>query len=139
GTALVNAAALLVAGLLVARLLGRRAAAGTLALLAVLAWALGRQWIVDPWNPYLALLSVFALCTLAGVAAAGRTRALIGVAIVGSFVAQAHLIYAPLAAAMLMVGVAGVALTFWGRARRGLAWRREALITLGSSLAALAV
>ncbi|MDQ1461990.1 MAG: hypothetical protein QOI08_3474 [Actinomycetota bacterium] len=139
GTALVNAAALVVVALVVARLLGWRAAAGTLALLAVLVWALGRQWIVDPLNPYIALLPAFALCTLAGVAAAGRTRALIGVAIVGSFVAQTHLIYAPLAAAMLLVGVAGVAITFWSRARRGLAWGREALITSGISLAALAV
>src|SRR5947207_755156 len=139
GTALVNAAALLVAGLLVARLLGRRAAAGTLALLAVLVWALGRQWIVDPWNPYLALLPVFALCTLAWVAAAGRPRALVGVAIVGSFVAQTHLIYAPIAAAMLALAGAGVALTLWSRARGGEAWRREALITSGITMAALAV
>jgi hypothetical protein len=123
----------------IARLLGRRAAAGTLALLAVLVWALGRQWIVDPWNPYLALLSVFALCTLAWVAAAGRTRALVGVAIVGSFVAQTHLIYAPIAAAMLALAGAGVAVTLWIRARRGQPWRREALITSGSTLAALAV
>jgi hypothetical protein len=139
GTALVNAAALVVVGLLVARLLGWRAAAGTLALLAVLLWALGRQWIVDPWNPYLALLPVFALCALAWVAAAGRTRALVGVAIVGSFVAQTHLIYAPLAAAMLAFAGTGVAITLWNRARRGEAWRREALITSGITMAALAV
>lgn len=83
GTALVHAAALVVLGLVVARLLGPRAAVGVLALVAVLVWALGRQWIVDPWNPYIGLLPVLALCTLAWAAAAGHTRALIGVAIVG--------------------------------------------------------
>ena len=139
GTALVNAAAVVVVGLLVARLLGRRAAVGALALAGVLIWALGRQWIVDPWNPYIGLLPVFAMCTLAWAAAAGRTRALVGVAIVGSFVSQAHLIYAPLAAAMFALAAAGVAGGFWIRARRGAPWRREALVTSGATIAALAV
>ena len=94
------------------RLLGPRAAVGTLAVTGVLVWALGRQWIVDPWNPYIGLLPVLALCALTWAAVAGRTRALIGVAIVGSFVSQTHLIYAPLAAAMLAAAIAGVAFSF---------------------------
>lgn len=139
GTALVNAAALAIVGLVVARLLGPRAAVGALAVAGVLVWALGRQWIVDPWNPYIGLLPLLALCALAWSAVAGRTRALIGVVIVGSFVSQTHLIYAPLAAAMLAAAVAGAAHAFWHRARRGAAWRREAVITFGAALAALLV
>jgi hypothetical protein len=139
GTALVNAAAVATVGLLVLRLLGPRAAVGTLAVAGVLIWALGRQWIVDPWNPYLGLLPVLALCVLAWAAAAGRTRALIGVAIVGSLVSQTHLIYAPLAAAMFAFSSAGVAVSWWIDARRGTPWRRGALITSGATMAALAV
>src|SRR6185503_19617267 len=115
------------------RLLGPRAAVCILALAEVLVWGLGRQWLVDPWNPYIALLPVLALCALASAAVAGRSRALIGVAIVGSFVSQAHLIYAPLAAAMFAAGVAGVAYTFWRGARRGTPLRREALIVAGAT------
>jgi hypothetical protein len=138
GTALVNAAALLAVGLVVARLLGLRAAAGALALVAVLLWALGQQWLVDPLNPYIGVLPVLALCTLTWAVIAGRTRALIGVAIAASFVSQAHLIYAPLAAALLSLSAAAAVVTYWGCARRGKPWRREALITSGSTLAALA-
>jgi hypothetical protein len=139
GTALVNAAALVIVGLVMARLLGPRAAICTLALAEVLVWALGRQWLVDPWNPYIALLPALALCALAGAAVAGRTRALIGVAIVGSFVSQTHLIYAPLAAVMLAAAIAGVAYTFWHRARCGTPWRHEAVITSGATVGALAI
>ncbi len=139
GTALVNAAALAVVGLVALRLLGPRAAVGTLAVAGVLVWALGRQWIVDPWNPYIGLLPVLALCALTWAAVAGRPRALIGVAIVGSFVSQTHLIYAPLAVAMLAAAIAGVAFSFSRRARRGQPWRREAAITSGAALGALAV
>jgi hypothetical protein len=139
GTALVNAAALVIVGLVMMRLLGPRAAVCILALAEVLVWALGRQWLVDPWNPYIALLPVLALCALASAAVAGRSRALIGVAIVGSFVSQTHLIYAPLAVAMFAAGAAAVAYTFWRRARRGAPWHREAVITAGATLGALAI
>jgi hypothetical protein len=139
GTALVNAAALVIVGLVMMRLFGPRAAVCVLALAEVLVWALGRQWLVDPWNPYIALLPVLALCALASAAVAGRSRALIGVAIVGSFVSQTHLIYAPLAVAMFAAGAAGVAYTFWRRARRGAPWHREALITSGATFGALAI
>src|SRR5258708_17349489 len=139
GTALVNAAAVAVFGSATARLLGRRAAMGALAAAAVLIWALGRQWIVDPWNPYIALLPVLALCALAWAAAAGRTRALIGVAIVGSFVSQTHLIYAPLAVAMFAFASAAVAHTMWRRAHRRALCRRDAFVTAGTTIAALMV
>jgi hypothetical protein len=139
GAALVNATALIIVGLVALRLLGPRGAVGTLAVVSVLVWALGRQWIVDPWNPYIGLLPVLALCALAWAAVAGRPRALIGVAIVGSFVSQTHLIYAPLAAGMLAAAVAGVAYSFRRAARRGAQWRREAAITSGAASGALAV
>src|SRR5258708_35897912 len=65
GTALVNAAAVVVFGIATARLLGRRAAMGALAAAAALVWALGRQGSVPPSNPYLALVPVLASCTRA--------------------------------------------------------------------------
>ena len=139
GAALVNATALAIVGLVVVRLLGPRAAVGALAVAGVLVWALGRQWIVDPWNPYLGLLPVLALCALAWAAVAGRPRALIGVAIVASFVSQTHLIYAPIAAALLAAAVAATAYTFRRRALRDAPWRRDALITSGGALGALLV
>lgn len=52
---------------------------------------------------------------------------------------QTHLIYAPLAAAMLGLAATGVAFTMWRRARRGMPWRREAVLTSGGTLIALAV
>jgi hypothetical protein len=138
GTALVNAAALAAVGLVVARLLGPRGAIGVLAVVGVLTWALGRQWLVDPWNPYIGLLPLLALCALAWSAVAGRTRVLIGVVAAASFVSQTHLIYAPMAAALLATAVAGTGFTFWRRRRRGVPWRREASITYGAALGVLA-
>jgi hypothetical protein len=138
GTALVNATALITIGLVVARLLGPRAAVGALSAAEILVWALGRQWIVDPWNPYIALLPLLALCVLAWAAAAGRSQAVIGVVIFGSFVSQTHLIYAPIAAALFAAAIACTAHVFWRRARRGNRWRRDASITAGVALATLA-
>jgi hypothetical protein len=92
GVALVNAVALAALGWVVLRLLGPRAAVGALAVVAVLVWALGRQWIVDPLNPYVALLPVLPLCALTWAAVAGRPRAPIGAPTVGTFVRQPHCI-----------------------------------------------
>jgi len=82
---------------------------------------------------------VLALCVLTWSAVAGRTRSLIGVVIAGSFVSQTHLIYAPLAAAMLAVSAASVVMTLWSRARRSEAWQLEAVISVGGAVSAIAL
>lgn len=129
GTALVNAASILVVGLVVARLTGPRVASGVLALVIAMTCSLGYRLVVDPLNLTAALFPLLAACVLAWAAGAGAPRSLLGVAGFASFVSQAHLIFAPVAVAMVVAGAAGAAVGFVASARRGEPWRREAKIT----------
>src|SRR5258708_37425211 len=61
GTALVNAAAVVVFGIATARLLGRRAAVGPRAPGAALIWALRRQGVGRSLDPYIPRLAGLAL------------------------------------------------------------------------------
>ncbi|MCU1427444.1 MAG: hypothetical protein JWL83_1444 [Actinomycetia bacterium] len=133
GVAGVNIAAIVAAALIVRRRAGTVAAVGALAVLAWLAWSLGRSVVASPWNPHILLLPL--ACTFLAVwgAANGDTAALIVAIVSGSFVAQAHALYlvfvgvlvafgavafilarrqsrAPLRTPLLAAGVAGVAL-----------------------------
>ena len=97
GTAVVAVAALVAAGWAAARAAGTGAGVWALAVTAVMCWSLGRQLLVDPWNPYIAVLPVAASLFLAWAAAGGDAWALPALAATASFAAQAHLLYAPLA------------------------------------------
>lgn len=82
------------------RLGGPVAACGALGAVLLTQWAIGAEGMFRPFNPYPALLALLATMTLAWALLAGRWWAappfLVGV----SFVAQANLAYAPVAAAL---------------------------------------
>lgn len=139
GVVAVNAAAIVLIGVVVSRLTNARTALAALALCAALAWSFGRQNVVDPWNPFIALFPMFALCVLTWAAVSGRRYALWGVALVGSYVAEAHLLYVPLAAGLFVTAVLGVAESMLRRRRHGLLRTRDAAVTAGGTLAVLAI
>ncbi len=130
GVAVVNALALAIVGVTTYHLAGRGAAGGALAVGVVFAWGLGRQIVVDPWNPYIALFPLLALCVTAWASVSGRPWALPLVAGLASFVAQQHLLYLPLAVALLALASLGLAEAMLRRHRRGALRRRDVVSTV---------
>jgi hypothetical protein len=139
GVALINALAIATVGVVTYRLAGPAAAAAALAIGVTVAWSLGRQTIVDPWNPFLAVLPLLALCVVTWAAVTGRRRALWGAALLASYVAQLHLLYVPLAVALLACAIGGVATTMLRSWRRGALSRRDVAVTVGGTLGILLV
>lgn len=101
GTALIAIAALVAVAWAATRTAGTTVAVSAVALAAVGSWSLGRQWLVDPWNPYVAVLPTVAMLFLAWAVIAGDAWALPALALAASFVAQAHVMGVPLAFVML--------------------------------------
>ena len=139
GATLVNALSVLLIGWVTSRIAGDAAGVGAIVLAFVIVWALGRQTIVDVWNPYIAVFPLLALLVVTWAAVAGRPRALWPAAVLASFVAQSHLLYVPLGVTLGLTAVAGTAYTFVRRARAHEAWRRDALWVGGGTVAILAV
>jgi hypothetical protein len=139
GAVLVNVVAVGLIAWFTRRIAGTAAAVGALVLCVVMMWGLGRQAIVEIWNPYLAVFPVFALLVSAWAVLNERPRALWVVMFLASFVVQAHLLYGPLALAMVLVSAAGVTYTFVQRAHRQQPWKRELTLVIGVALAILTV
>jgi hypothetical protein len=139
GAFLVNASAIVLLGLVAARVGGRAAGVGLLVLASVLAWTLGRQLVVDIWNPHIAVYPLLALLVVTWAAVAGRVKLLWVVALLASFVAQAHLLYVPIALACGLAALAAMIFTFVRRARRAEEWRRDALVGGGATLGVLLI
>jgi hypothetical protein len=139
GALLVNAGAIVLAGVVALRLAGRGAAVGVLVVASLIAWSLGRQLIIDIWNPHIAMYPLLALLVVTWAALGGRVHVLWAVALTASFDAQAHLLYTPLALTMGITAVAGTAYTFVRRARLSEEWKRDALVAYGSAAGVLAV
>lgn len=102
-------------------------AAGILACSAGLAWSMGSQVLVDPWNPHVATLALLAgLIGAWGVWQGWRPAAPIGMA-AAAVAAQTHLSFvavSALAAVVLLSGVVvGLARTPSGSRERLLWWR----------------
>ncbi len=140
GAAVVNAAAAVIAPVAVRRGVGERAGWVVVVATAVLAFTMGSELLVDPWNPHLAVLSLWcALCCAWAVLAGGVAWGAAGVFFV-SLSLQTHLSFVPVA------GIAGVVLlvgTAWGCAHRerveGSPWWRRWLplfAALGAGLVA---
>ena len=126
GAAAVNAAAAVIAPVAVRRGVGERAGWVVVVATALLAFTMGSELLVDPWNPHLAVLSLWcALCCAWAVLAGGVAWGAAGV-FFASLSLQTHLSFVPVA------GIAGVVLlvgTAWGCAHRERAegapwWRR---------------
>lgn len=110
GALIVNAAAIACVGVVAWR--RGRLAGLTLALtvVLVLARALGAGFLVDPWNPYVIVLPLLAVVSLAWAAADGDLWALPIAVGIGSFVVQSHVgaalaVIAPISVAVVVVAV----------------------------------
>src|SRR5436190_2093788 len=114
GTAALNAAALVGVVVVVRRRGGTALVLWTGLLVAALVHALGPGLLLDPWNPWVALLPFLCFALLAWSVACGDHAALPWAVGVGSFVVQTHVGYGP-----LVVGLLGVVLVVvvLGRAR----------------------
>jgi hypothetical protein len=108
GALLIGAAALVGVVMTVHRCFGVVPAVLSAALLAVLARSLG-DGLSEPWEPKVIVLPVVLLVVLTAAAAAGRTAALPVLAVVATFLVQAYTTVAPVAAAVVGFGVAGLA------------------------------
>jgi len=125
GALAVNAAALGCVGVVLWR--RGRVAGLTLGLVVVLllARALGAGFLVDPWNPYVIVLPLFAVVCLAWAATDGDLWAFPAAVGVGSFDVQSHVGVA--IAAIAAVGVAAVIVVLDAR-RDGLAQLRAVAV-----------
>jgi len=139
GAVVVNVAAVAVIGVVARRVGGNGAALGALAIVVILAWALGRQAIVDVWNPYLALFPMFALLVCAWAVFNGDTRLLWLVALLASFVAQAHILFVPLGVTVGVAAAVVAIVKFVLLARSGEPWKRDTAWTFGSAALVLLV
>lgn len=104
------------------RVAGRRGVLAVLFASAALAWAMGPELLIDPWQPHALLFPFLGLIGVTWSAVAGSDGALIAAVALGSLVVQTHLSYAPLVAALGTVALASVVL----RAVRVPARRRRA-------------
>ena len=110
GALVVNAAAVVCIGVVLWR---RGRIAGLtlgLAVVLLLVRALGAGFVVDPWNPYVIVLPLFAVVCLAWSAADGDLWALPIAVGVGSFVVQSHVGAALAVIAPIGVSVVAVAI-----------------------------
>lgn len=111
GSAVINAASAVVAAVAVRAGLGARA--GWLALCgsALLAFAMGSELLVDPWNPHLATVPFWCACCCALAVLAGRTWWAAPGMLAASLSLQTHLSFAPLSGLVGLTLLAGTA--YW--------------------------
>ncbi|HEX6475974.1 MAG TPA: hypothetical protein VF005_01770, partial [Acidimicrobiales bacterium] len=117
GTALVNVGALVGVAVVARRRGGMGLLLWTGLLVAGLVHALGPSLLLDPWNPWAALLPFLLFVLLAWSVACGDHSALPWAVGVGSFVLQTHVGYALLVVGLLVGALVVVAV---GSARAGL-------------------
>ena len=139
GAVLVNVLAVLAIGVVSRRVAGNGAALGALTIVVVLAWALGRQAIIDVWNPYLAVFPMLAMLVCTWAVFAGDARVMWLVALLASFVAQAHILFVPIAVAFGVAATCVVIAMFVRRARVDEPWKRDAAWVGGSTAATLLI
>ncbi len=106
GAGAVNLASIVAIGWLCRRRGGTGLVVGTMAVVGVLAASLGRDLLISPWNPHIALLPMMLMFVAAWFTAEGRAEALPALAVSASFVAQAHLGYVGLAALVTLWALA---------------------------------
>ncbi len=117
GTGIVNGLAVVASVALARRRGGVMLAALVTLVLLVLCWALGPNLLVDPWNPWIAVLPFFTFVLVAWSVAERDLAMLPWAVAVGSFVVQTHVGYAPLVLGAGAVA-AVLALTPKGHAER---------------------
>lgn len=107
---------------------GLLAAASVAAGFASLAWAMGSEILVEPWQPHSLLPAFLAYLVLVWAVVAGHVGALPWAALVASLVLQTHLSYAILVPGLALMAVGAIVL----RARRaeGPALRRPLVLAV---------
>jgi len=110
GVAVLNALAVVLAAAFAHRVGGPRTVALAMVAAGGVAWSMGSELLLDPWQPHALLLPFLALLVLAVALAAGDLVALPWAVFVGSVIVQAHLSYAVLVPGVLFAGVAWAAL-----------------------------
>jgi len=120
-----------------ARLAWRRGGLGlTLLILATFALAtLGAtdRVLLDPWNPHVAMPFLVLFVLQVWSVTVGDRWQLLGAGIVGTFLVQTHVGYAPLVAAAVVVMVAIVVADTVRSHRPWVPWRAPVLVTAGAS------
>jgi hypothetical protein len=112
GVACINGAAIVTALLLARRRAGLRFVVVLSVAMLVLARAQGATLLIDPWNPWVAVLPFLAYMVLAWCVADRDVVALPALVAVGSFLVQTHVGYTPL---VVGAGATAVALSFLRR------------------------
>ena len=118
GALAVNTSAV-VATLVVAARAGRRVLALTGLVLALLVLGLDPAGLIDPWNPYMLILPLFAAAIGAWRTVMGDRVAAVVLIVAGSFAVQSHVLAGPPVAVLLGVGVVGLAWRCWRGPARG--------------------
>jgi hypothetical protein len=95
--------------------------AGIGATIAVLLHGIGMANLVDPWNPYIVLFWFLAFLLAVWAAIDGDRAALPVAALTGTFCAQSHVEYVPLAGALALLTAGWLAIGAWRRRRPGAA------------------
>jgi hypothetical protein len=103
---------------------GLRLVTATLAFVGLAYGAAGPTMILDAWNPNVAYPLFILFLLVVWVLATGHPRALLGVALVGTVLVQAHVGYLPLvlAGTACALVLAARRVHTWRAWRRGLAW-----------------
>lgn len=122
GVAALVAASVVTMAVFAGRVAGARGVLAALFASAALAWAMGPELLIDPWQPHALLFPFLALVGVTWATVTGSDGALIAAVALSSLVVQTHLSYAPLVAALGTVALASVVL----RAIRVPARRRRA-------------
>jgi hypothetical protein len=107
GVAVVQIAAIVGIGWLVARIAGRSAVAPTMFVVALLTWTMGSEMLITPRQHQYSIVPYLCLLVAAWAAARGDRWALVIAVAAGSLVAQTHLSYPVLVAALAVPVVAG--------------------------------
>lgn len=98
GTALIVIGSVLAMAACAARVAGRRGVLAVLFAASGLAWAMGPELLIDPWQPHALLFPFLAFIGATWATWAGSDGSVAAVTALGSFVVQSHMSYGPLVA-----------------------------------------
>ena len=114
GVAAVQIAAIVTTAWLVHSLAGRRGTVVAMVPMALLTWTLGTEMLITPRQHQFLVLPYLCFLVAAWAAAAGRPRATIALVATASLLAQTHLSYPILVAAVVVGAVIGQAIAWRG-------------------------
>jgi hypothetical protein len=132
-TALTNVASIVTIAWLLARIAGRRAVLAGMVGVGLLTWTMGSEMLITPRQHQYLILPYLCLLVAAWAVTSGDRLAIVPAVAAASLVAQTHLSYPVLVAALTVVMVAGQVVT--SRSRAVLGGRRA--VIAGSVLAAV--